>query len=183
MSLGDLRVAVIGGGIGGMAAAVACALRGAQVQVFEQAPALEEVGAGLQISANGQVVLRALGIDPDPLGYGAGGTLMCDGPSGRTVALLPPPDAGATRYMHRADLLAALVARAEEVGVEIVLGRVVTPGTVQADLIIAADGGQSLWRSHVDGPVEPAFAGQVAWRALVPCDPAVKTGQAARLAI
>ena len=183
MHLSGLTVAVIGGGIGGMAAGAALAQRGAQVQIVEQAPALEEVGAGLQISANGQKVLRALGADPGKDAYVAAGTQMRDGHSGRPIAFVPPPAAGATWYLHRADLLRSLTDAARDAGVEIVLDRMVTPRTIAADVIVAADGAQSLWRNGIDGPHQPQFSGQVAWRALVPCDPAVAPDQPAQLAM
>lgn len=168
MKLAGMQVAVVGGGIGGMAVATALAQRGADVQLFEQASALEEVGAGLQISANGQRVLAALGVAGKARAYVSPGTQMRDGRSGRKVAIIPAPSAGATWYMHRADLLDLLVNAARDAGVVITLDRLVTPGMIQADLIVAADGGQSIWRSAVDGPVKPSFTGQVAWRALVP---------------
>lgn len=171
MELTGLNVAVAGGGIGGMAAAIALAQRGAAVTVHEQAAELREVGAGLQVSANGQRVLRALGAIGDgvpDVAMSSPGTVFRDGRSGRKVAFVPPPAGGPTWYMHRADLLRLLVHKAQQLGVEVSLGRVVGPGMVQADLIIAADGVRSLWRSEIDGPVAPAFTGQVAWRALVP---------------
>lgn len=168
MILSDMQIAIIGGGIGGMAAATALALKGAQVSVFEQAPELEEVGAGLQISANGQKVLRALGADAQNHAYISAGTQMCDGHSGRRIATVPQPVSGPTWYLHRADLLRSLVRAAESAGVRIVLGQMRTPGTIDTDLIVAADGGQSLWRTEVDGPDKARFTGQVAWRALIP---------------
>src|SRR5437879_4447022 len=57
------RVAVIGAGIGGLAAALALLQRGLDVDVYEQAPQLGEVGAGIQISSNGTRVLYALGLE------------------------------------------------------------------------------------------------------------------------
>ena len=60
-----LRLAVIGGGIGGLTAAVALRATGAHVQVFEQARQLSEVGAGLGIQHNGQRVLVRLGLGPE----------------------------------------------------------------------------------------------------------------------
>jgi salicylate hydroxylase len=65
----------------------------------------------------------------------------------------------------------------------VTLDRVITPGTVKADLIIAADGVQSVWRSAIDGPVSPEFTGQVAWRALVPTDGAAEIDQPATLSM
>src|SRR6202043_508145 len=57
------KIAVIGAGIGGLAAALALLRRGLDVDVYEQAPQLGEVGAGIQISSNGSRVLYALGLD------------------------------------------------------------------------------------------------------------------------
>ena len=62
MGLAGLEIAVVGAGIGGLAAAIALAQRGARVRVFEQAAALGEVGAGIQIGPNGVAVLAALGL-------------------------------------------------------------------------------------------------------------------------
>ena len=55
-------VAIIGAGIGGLAAALALARRGIEVEVYEQTPELREIGAGVQMSANGVRVLHALGL-------------------------------------------------------------------------------------------------------------------------
>ncbi|MEP4198194.1 MAG: FAD-dependent monooxygenase [Aliishimia sp.] len=166
-----MTVAVIGGGIGGTAAACAFAQRGADVTLYEQAPAMTEVGAGLQVSANGQKVLRALGAvgdTPPALASVSKGTVFRDGAKGRAVAKIPSPAAGPTWYMHRADALTVLVNAAQGAGVKFVLGRMATPGTVDAELVVAADGAHSLWRSGIDGPDSPRFTGHVAWRALVP---------------
>ena len=62
---GDLPILIIGAGIGGLAAALALLRRGFDVAVFEQAPELREVGAGVQISPNGSRVLQALGVLDD----------------------------------------------------------------------------------------------------------------------
>ena len=62
MNLLGMKIAVIGGGIAGLAASRALALRGASVTVLEQAAEISEVGAGLQISPNGFAVLDALGL-------------------------------------------------------------------------------------------------------------------------
>src|ERR1700739_4432100 len=57
-----LSVAIVGGGIGGLAAALALTRRGIDVEVYEQTPELREIGAGVQMSANGVRVLHALGL-------------------------------------------------------------------------------------------------------------------------
>ena len=65
MALNGQSVTILGAGVAGLAAARALALRGAKVTVLEQADAIREVGAGLQISPNGAVVLKALGLGDD----------------------------------------------------------------------------------------------------------------------
>lgn len=167
-------VAVIGGGIGGMAAATALAQAGLRVTLFERAPILAEVGAGIQISRNGQVVLEALGITPDfDAGEAtlSGGTRFYSAWSGRSFARVRPPRHGATWYMHRADLLSLLGRAARAAGVDVRLGKTVAPGSLDADLIVAADGMKSQWRDYITGaPTQPAFKKAVAWRATVPGD-------------
>lgn len=170
MKLKGLDAAVVGGGIGGVAAALALARHGARVVLYEQAAELAEVGAGLQISVNGQRVLRALGAvsDVPSAAVVSTGTILQDGRHGRAVAKIPAPTAGPTWYFHRADLLALLVEAAQASDVDIRLGQSVAPGEVEASLIVAADGARSIWRDQVDGPCTPRFTRQVAWRALVP---------------
>lgn len=180
-----MDVHVIGAGIGGVAVAIALAQRGFSVRVHEQAPALAEVGAGLQISANGMAVLRGLGVDEDVVATAvrSSGTEIRDMAQGRLVTHVPSPAAGPTYYVHRADLLNCLVVRAVALNVVFELGdRVVayqaeTTGcqvtladgsTRSGSVVIAADGGQSRARHHINGAAEPTFSGQVAWRATVP---------------
>jgi len=62
--IGQGKIAIIGGGIGGLAAALALIRQGIDVAVYEQAPELKELGAGVQISSNGTRVLHALGLGP-----------------------------------------------------------------------------------------------------------------------
>ena len=57
------KIVIVGGGIGGLAAALSLLKRGLDVEVYEQAPELKEVGAGIQISSNGTRVLYALGLE------------------------------------------------------------------------------------------------------------------------
>jgi 2-polyprenyl-6-methoxyphenol hydroxylase-like FAD-dependent oxidoreductase len=179
MTTNTMKVAVIGAGIGGVAAATAFALKGATVTVFEQAHSLSEVGAGLQISANGMCVLRALGAvrnTPDGA-VQSSGTELRDYRRFRRVSFVPPPKAGPTWYFHRADLLDLLVARAKDTGVTFQLGQSIADVDAQSgrvedngcfDLVIAADGGQSRLRAALNGNAAPRFSKQVAWRAVVP---------------
>ena len=67
MSLLDKNIGIIGGGIGGLASAIFFAKFGSRVTIFEKASEISEVGAGIQISANGINILSKLGVYPDYL--------------------------------------------------------------------------------------------------------------------
>ncbi|MES0824096.1 FAD-dependent monooxygenase [Ruegeria sp. SCP11] len=185
MNIEGLKFGVIGGGIGGVAAALALRQRGAQVTVFEQAAELTEVGAGLQISENGMVVLRALNVvgETHEAGIRSYGTLLRDYRAGRSISEIPAPAAGPTYYYHRADLLGLLHKQALREGVEFRLGArvsrvhkhpseaevVLGDGTrLRVGCAIAADGGRSEIRVGLNGPEAPEFTHQVAWRATIP---------------
>ncbi len=183
MKINRLNFCVIGGGIGGLAAALALRQHGAQVTLLEQAPALTEVGAGLQISENGLCVLRALGVADLSAGQKSHGTILRDYRKGRVVSRLPGPSAGPTYYFHRADLLNLLHSAARKAGVDVRLGAKVSnvhkhPNEAEillasgerlrAECVIAADGGRSAIRPALNGPETPEFTHQVAWRATIP---------------
>ena len=80
MLIGE-EITVLGAGIGGLAAALAMARRGATVEIIEQAAELGDVGAGIQISANGARVLEALGLGAELAVRGmlARAVDLCDG--------------------------------------------------------------------------------------------------------
>ncbi|KIC43480.1 monooxygenase [Ruegeria sp. ANG-R] len=185
MNINGLKFCVIGGGLGGLAAALALRTRGGRVTVLEQAPALTEVGAGLQISANGMAVLRALGVASDvpEAGQLSGGTVLRDYRKGRVISRIAPPAVGPTYYYHRADLLDLLHQAALRAGVDVRLGARVEkvrkhPGEAEivlqngerlrAECAIAADGGRSAIRPILNGAEAPEFTHQVAWRATIP---------------
>lgn len=169
------RAAVVGGGIGGLAAALALARRGIDVVVHERAQAFHEVGAGLQIGPNGVHVLRALGLHGALDAHSARplAVEMRDGPSGRRVASVDM-SACERRYgapylqFHRADLLKMLADAVQEAGVETRLGSEVSPDAPpDTDVVIAADGVRSAFRAALGLGSDAGFTGQVAWRALV----------------
>ena len=182
---------VVGAGIAGLAAAVALARRGARVRVVEQAPALGEFGAGLQISPNGAAVLAALGLAPLLARFATegAGVVLREGGSGRPLAALDiarPAAGGQGGWLfHRADLVALLAEGARAAGVALDPGQRVAAaipgerpavafaggGEAAADLVVGADGLHSVVRAAL-GPAPPAqFTGQVAWRALIPGEP------------
>ena len=184
MSLIGQSITILGAGIAGLACARALALRGAEVTVLEQADAIREVGAGLQISPNGAAVLRALGLGEalDLAGTAAHGVRLIDGPTAEPV--LSMDFAGRDfRLLHRADLIALLLEGARAAGVELrLLQRIETvdltgprPRIVTAqgavfspDLLVGADGLHSRTRAALNGAAAPVFTGQVAWRAVLP---------------
>lgn len=160
---------------------MAFARRGARVTLFEQAPALRETGAGLQITPNGGAVLAGLGLDAAvaQAGIAAAALQPMDGLSGRPVArfALDTLPGVPYRFLHRADLLAILAGAARVAGVEISTGtrvlaesgRILTEAgaRIEADLVIGAEGLHSALRGALNGASAPFFTGQVAWRAVV----------------
>lgn len=184
----DQEVTVLGGGIGGLAASIALARKGARVTVLEQAPEITEVGAGLQISPNGFRVLQALGLEQAAYDNSMRsiGVWLRDGVSGREVVdlnfdALAPDDT--FLLFHRADLIGILADAARASGVEIRLNQKVADVddgpegvTVQfadgcthrCQFLVGADGLHSVVRGKLNGEQNPFFTGQVAWRAIVP---------------
>ncbi|WP_390914952.1 FAD-dependent monooxygenase [Pseudosulfitobacter sp. SM2401] len=179
---------VIGGGIAGLATAAVLGRAGASVTVLEQADALREVGAGLQISPNGMVVLRALSLETELKSRGgvrAQAVSLRDYKRAGEIARLDLARLAADQryyFVHRADVLDLLKGAAKRAGADIVLGAHVAdviPGdmpevrlsdgtTRRAELIVAADGVHSVARGVLNPQSSAFFTKQVAWRAVVP---------------
>lgn len=184
------EVTVLGAGIGGLSVALALALQGAKVRILEQADAIRDVGAGLQVSPNGMAVLTALGVGEavaaaaiqaraiNLLDYRRGAPVL------RLDLSLLRPDQP-YRFVHRADLIDILAEAARSAGVEILLSHSVTSVKVMPDgvqlrvagegvmmpgIAIASDGVRSLARAAVGPAPEAEFTRQVAWRATVPME-------------
>jgi salicylate hydroxylase len=177
---------VIGAGIAGLALARGLALRGADVQVLEQAEALTEVGAGIQIAPNGAAVLRGLGLGEALAGRGLRmqAVQLRDGANGRAVLrmdLTRRPQDRDYFCLHRADLIDMLRAGALAAGARITLGTQAVQvdlsgqipmvqhaaGNVAAPLVFGADGLHSVMRGALAPLSAPFFTGQVAWRATI----------------
>ncbi|EPX80438.1 FAD-dependent monooxygenase [Salipiger mucosus] len=187
MTLQGRQTVVVGGGIGGLAAALALARRGAEVTVLEQAETISEVGAGLQFSPNGMRVIEALGLGAAlrARACAAGAVSLRDYRRGSEVVRL---DLGRLPlgwdyfFVHRADLIDMLAGSARAAGVRLRLLQKVSrvrPGkrvalelangdACEADLVVGADGLHSVVRQGLNGVVAPFFTHQVAWRAVVP---------------
>ena len=186
-----LRIAVVGGGIGGLSAALSLLQAGFDVHVYEQARELSEIGAGIQISPNASRLLHRLGLKVamDAAGVRPGGVHQRRWDDGSTLQRAPlGPEVEATfgapyYHFHRADLAnllaSALPPERVHVGrrlVEIedygakVQARFENGATAEADLLIGADGIHSRVRHLLFGPERPRFTGCVAWRGLVPAE-------------
>ncbi|WP_372573124.1 FAD-dependent oxidoreductase [Ruegeria jejuensis] len=187
MSIRDQKIVVVGAGIGGLSAALALRQRGADVTVLEQAAAISEVGAGLQISPNGAAVLNALGLadDLNAAAVRARAVSLRDYRRPGEVLRLDlgtyAPDLSYC-FVHRADLITILADAVRASGVPIRLlqrlesvdlnGQAVlhmgNGARIRSDLVVGADGLHSRLRSHLNPAKQPFFTGQVAWRATVP---------------
>ena len=187
MRISGKKIIVIGGGIGGLAAALALARLGASVTVLEQAAEISDMGAGLQISPNGFAVLEAFGLRDVVIDQAMTATsvvLRNYRDSAAVAELNFQARQGEQNYflMHRADLVACLLTATRQAGVQMrrlhkvkqvqtsVIPRVVLAngGAMTADLVIGADGLNSCLRPIVNRVSAPQFTGQVAWRAMLP---------------
>ncbi len=188
-----MRAVIAGGGIGGLNAALCFHKFGWDVTICEQAPALGEIGAGIQISPNGMKVLRALDIDKqiEAVGFRPRATQFRMGQSGQpilTASMAGYEETFGAPYLHihRADLIGVL----QEAVDDRMPGAVRTDAAVTGygqneneawvvladgsritgDIVIGADGIRSTIRAQMIGPDDPDFTGNVAWRAVVPVE-------------
>jgi salicylate hydroxylase len=189
-------VIVAGAGIAGLTTAIALARAGLRAVVLEQAPGLEETGAGLQLSPNATGVLLALGLGERlrPLVMAPEAIRVMAGGSGREIVRIPLGREIERRYgapywtLHRADLQAALAAAAAaEQDVTIKLGvrleefaghvKGVTAltrsgGGVGEERGVALVGADGVWSTVASRLKQspPRFARRTAWRALIPAE-------------
>jgi salicylate hydroxylase len=184
-----LHVLIAGAGIGGLTAALALLKRGIDVDVYEQAAELKEVGAGVQLSANGTRVLHLLGVGE------ALAALSCEAvgkevrlwSTGETWKLFDLGAESIARYgfpyltVYRPDLLSVLAdAVRREKPDAIHLGTRITGFTQTADRVqlhdaagdalIGADGVHSTVRQALFGADKPTFTGNIAWRGIAPME-------------
>jgi salicylate hydroxylase len=179
------RVAIVGGGIGGLFAANALAAQVIPVSVYEQAPAIGEIGAGVFLTPNSVRHLQRIGLEPAVEKWGARvGHESCyfrhDGVPIAPVQVTDSSGWNATFGMHRADLV-NMLANALPAGTvhtghrctgfeqDDKTARVsfANGASVEADIVIAADGIHSELRPYVFASSRPVFSGSVAYRGLV----------------
>jgi 2-polyprenyl-6-methoxyphenol hydroxylase-like FAD-dependent oxidoreductase len=181
------KIAIIGGGIGGLTAAVALARRGLDAEIYEQAPALEEVGAGVGLWPNAVRALERIGL-VDKVGQLAG-TVARQGlkrPDGTWLMYLPTElmqnrwGAGFT-VVHRAELQALLAAQLDPASIhcgarctgirdtgKAVTARFEDGREVNTDVLVGADGVHSVVRTALFGPARLRYRGYTCVRSLTP---------------
>jgi salicylate hydroxylase len=181
-------VVIVGGGIGGLFAAHALIAHSLQVLVYEQAPALGEIGAGVYLTPNSARHLYRMGFGPAVEKWGArvGPQSRYFRHDGAPIAPVQVTDSSgwnATFGMHRADLVALLAdalpsevvhtghrATAFEQDDNVARVSFANGAVVEADVVVAADGIHSELRQYVVPPSRPVFSESVAYRGLVPCE-------------
>jgi salicylate hydroxylase len=183
-----MRVAIIGGGIGGLTTAIALRDAGIDAVVYEQAQQLGEVGAGIGVAPNGLRMYERLGlrekIEDVAARYGDGSVYYRA--DGTLIGEMTTADSSGNYFtlgLHRADFVRVLASalpadvirtghrlvRVEEEGDEVALE--FANGTVEtADLVIGADGIHSVVRALVTEPTKPIASGSIAYRGVVPAD-------------
>lgn len=183
---------IVGGGIGGLAAALALARHGLSSSVLEQRATFSDEGAGIQIGPNGMRILDELGVADAlrPLAGVPDAIRVLDGPTARPLAELPLGDAISSRHAapywvaHRSDLHAALLSRANTeplvrvttgatvlrvaIGAGEVTAETSSGATHRGGALIAADGLWSRIRDSVLDLAPPVFEGRSAARTVLP---------------
>jgi salicylate hydroxylase len=188
------KVLIVGAGLGGLTAASVLMKAGFDVDVYEQAPALGEVGAGIQVSANAMHVYNYLGLGPaiDRSAVRPGAYVFRLHDTGEVVSQFSLAEAHERQHgasynqMHRADLHELLAATARAYKPDVVhLNRksvgyaehddyvevIFDDGSrAKGDLLIGADGVKSVIRAQMIGADRAEYTGDVAWRLTVPVE-------------
>jgi salicylate hydroxylase len=194
MAQATRQITIAGAGIAGLSAALSFARAGHTVAIFERAPHLEEVGAGLQLSPNATRILQRLGVlerllplavKPEEIAVRRADTL-------RLLTTVPLGQFAENRWgapyltIHRADLQQALLQAVHseplitlELGASVdacdtrrdftaaTINRNGARATITADLVIGADGVWSTLRGAIDKAISSNYTGYLAWRAIL----------------
>ena len=189
-----MKALIAGGGIGGMATAIALLQQGIDCEVYEQAGEMREIGAGIQISANAMHVMRHIGVGEqiDQIGVRPEAYVFRLHDTGEVIqrfslsAEHERMHGAPYTQLHRADLHELLAAKAREFDPNIVrLNKRATKFTqddkgvtlhfadgtsATGDVLIGADGLKSVVRAQIVGNVPATYTGDVAYRIVVPTE-------------
>ena len=192
MNMPRHKILIAGAGLGGLAAASCLMQAGHDVEIYEQAPQLDEVGAGIQISANAMHVLRYLGLEDaiTKVGVRPGAYVFRLHDTGEIIQKFQLSDAHERSHgapytqLHRADFHEILATKAREFNSDVVrldhrvVGFSETSQAVElkfadgssahGDMLIGADGLKSVVRRQIAGEVPASYTGDAAWRVAVP---------------
>lgn len=185
-------IGIVGAGIGGLTAALSLLREGFAVRVYEQAPALGEVGAGISLSPTAVHGLNAIGLREtlQTKAYQPEDQCVRHYQTGQPMVWINRGSSLVEKYgeryylIHRADLHDALAAKVRELSPDAIVcnkkcvgieqaassatARFEDGSSASADLIVGADGSRSMVRNALFGPLEPQYTGYIAWRGLVP---------------
>jgi salicylate hydroxylase len=192
-----LKIAIVGAGIGGLTAAAALVQKGFEVNVYERAEKLGEVGAGLQMGPNAVKVIRALGLEDAYM------KTACE-PENRIsltwdtgklraqeqlIGVMEKTYGAPYTMSHRSDLHSLLMGQVPENNIHTghacidvvnnensAVVKFLNGKEVEADIVIASDGIHSLIRQKIFGDSKPRFTEQICWRLSVPMDDFLSLG-------
>jgi len=188
------KILIAGAGIGGLAAACTLLRAGHDVEIYEQAPALAEIGAGIQLSANAMHVLRAIGLEAaiERVGVRPKAYVFRLHDTGEVIQEFPLAAEHERQHgapyiqLHRADLHELLAAEARRLKADVVkLGRTILGfaeddagvtleladgASVRGELLIGADGLKSVVRRQIIGETPATYTGDAAWRLTIPAE-------------
>ena len=182
------RIAIIGAGLGGLTAAILLQRAGFDPVVYEQAPQIARIGAGINLWPNSTRILKALGFEEElsRIGFTPKNWINCEWDTGRVYFRQPADewnrDFGAPHLiLHRGDLQSYMInalkpgslryshalREIEEKDGESLL-TFADGSTASCDIVIGADGINSVVRETILGPEAPIYTGTVAYRAIFP---------------
>jgi salicylate hydroxylase len=188
------KILIVGAGLGGLSAASCLIKAGFDVEIYEQAQALGEVGAGIQISANAMHVMRHLGLGDAiaELGVKPGGYVFRLHDTGEVVQQFSLSEEHERQHgapyvqMHRADLHELLAGKVRELAPDVIrLNRRATGfsedadgvtlaladgGSARGDILVGADGLKSVVARQIVGEIPATYTGDAAWRITVPVE-------------
>lgn len=192
--MSDGKILIVGAGLGGLSAACCLSKAGFDIEVFEQARRLGEIGAGIQLSANAMHVMRHLGLDDAiaKAGVRPGAYVFRLHDTGEIIQQFPLSEEHERQHgapyiqIHRADLHDLLAAEAYKIRPDIIhldkqaIGfsedaagvelKFADGSSARGDLLVGADGLKSVIAHQIVGNIPASYTGDAAWRITIPVE-------------